>query len=92
MPVDDAALTQELSSALFLFASIAGPPLAIALVVGLLIGLLQAVTQLQDQTMPLTFKVVAVCATLLLMASTLFPPLLAFTEHVLTDFPAMTRF
>ncbi|MBS1064107.1 EscS/YscS/HrcS family type III secretion system export apparatus protein [Gluconobacter wancherniae] len=90
--MDDAALTQELSAALFLFASIAGPPLAIALVVGLVIGLLQAVTQLQDQTMPLTFKVVAVCATLLLMASTLFPPLLAFTEHVLTDFPAMTRF
>ncbi|AOX16629.1 EscS/YscS/HrcS family type III secretion system export apparatus protein [Kozakia baliensis] len=90
--MDESVFTQELSSALFLFASIAGPPLAAALVVGLVVGLLQAVTQLQDQTMPLTFKVVAVCATLLLMASTLFPPLLTFTERLLDDFPAMTRF
>ncbi|MBS0960433.1 MULTISPECIES: EscS/YscS/HrcS family type III secretion system export apparatus protein [Acetobacter] len=90
--MDDASLTQELSSALFLFASIAGPPLAVALIVGLVVGLMQAVTQLQDQTMPLTFKVVAVCATLLLMASTLFPPLLSFTERILNDFPTMTRY
>lgn len=90
--LNDTALTQELQKALFLFASIAGPPLAVAVVVGLMVGLLQAVTQLQDQTMPLTFKVVAVCATLLLMATTLFPPLLTFTESLLDGFPAMTRY
>ncbi|MBO1360447.1 flagellar biosynthetic protein FliQ [Acetobacter sacchari] len=90
--MDDSTLTQQLSDALFLFASIAGPPLAVAVVVGLIIGLLQAVTQLQDQTMPLTFKVVAVCATLLIMATSLFPPLLTFTENMFDDFPAMTKF
>ncbi|GAN55016.1 EscS/YscS/HrcS family type III secretion system export apparatus protein [Tanticharoenia sakaeratensis] len=90
--MDDPTLTEQLSDALFLFASIAGPPLAVAVIVGLVVGLLQAVTQLQDQTMPLTFKVVAVCATLLLMATTLFPPLLTFTERLLDEFPSMTRY
>lgn len=89
--MDDGGLTQQLSAALFLFASIAGPPLLIATVIGIAIGVLQAVTQLQDQTMPLTFKVVAVCATLLLMGGTLLPPLLTFTEHIFDDFPVMTR-
>ena len=84
-------LTDELNTSLMLFATMAGPPLAVALVVGLVVGLLQAATQIQDQTMPLTFKVTAVCATLIILAPTIFPPLLAFTERLLNDFPAMTR-
>ena len=89
--MDQSALTGELNTSLMLFATMAGPPLAVALGVGLVIGLLQAATQIQDQTMPLTFKVTAVCATLLVMAPTLFPPLLAYTERLLDQFPAMTR-
>lgn len=84
-------LTDELNTSLMLFATMAGPPLAVALVVGLVVGLLQAATQIQDQTMPLTFKVTAVCATLIIMAPTIFPPLLAYTERVLDQFPTMTR-
>ena len=89
--MDESALTNELNTALMLFATMAGPPLLVALVVGLVVGLLQAATQIQDQTMPLTFKVTAVCVTLLVMAPTLFPPLLADTERLLDQFPAMTR-
>lgn len=89
--MDHAVLTGELNTALMLFATMAGPPLAVALAVGLIVGLLQAATQIQDQTLPLTFKVTAVCATLMIMAPTLFPPLLAYTERVLDQFPAMTR-
>ncbi|MGI4793701.1 MAG: EscS/YscS/HrcS family type III secretion system export apparatus protein [Janthinobacterium lividum] len=84
-------LTDELSTSLLLFATMAGPPLAVALVVGLIVGLLQAATQIQDQTLPLTFKVTAVCATLVIMAPTLFPPLLAETQRLFDQFPAMTR-
>lgn len=85
-------LTTELQSALFLVGSIAGPPLAVALIIGLAVGLIQAVTQIQDQTMPLTFKVIAVTATLLFMATSLFTPLLVFANHLLDDFPIMTRY
>lgn len=89
--MDTFSLTSELNNTLFLFASIAGPPLLAALVVGLVVGILQAATQIQDQTLPLTFKVIAVCATLVLMAPVIFPPLLANTERLLDQFPAMTR-
>ena len=89
--LSDTMLTDELGTALLLFATMAGPPLAVALVVGLVVGLLQAATQIQDQTMPLTFKVAAVCATLVVLAPAIFPPLLAYTDRLLDDFPAMTR-
>ena len=89
--MDQSMLTDELSTSLLLFATMAGPPLAVALVVGLIVGVLQAATQIQDQTLPLTFKVTAVCATLVIMAPTLFPPLLAETQRLFDQFPAMTR-
>ena len=85
------SLVSELDTALGLFATMAGPPLAVALIVGLVIGLLQAATQIQDQTLPLTFKVVAVCATMLVGSQLIFPPLLIYTERVFDQFPAMTR-
>ena len=84
-------LTNELNTSLMLFATMAGPPLAVALIVGLVVGLLQAATQIQDQTMPLTFKVTAVCATLIILAPMIFPPLLAYTERLLDQIPSMTR-
>lgn len=89
--MDQSLLTDELNTSLMLFATMAGPPLAVALIVGLVVGVLQAATQIQDQTLPLTFKVTAVCATLLIMAPTLFPPLLANAERLFDQFPAMTR-
>ena len=89
--MDQSTLVTELDTALGLFATMTGPPLAVALVVGLVVGLLQAATQIQDQTLPLTFKVVAVFATLLLGSAFIFPPLLAYTEQVFDQFPAMTR-
>lgn len=89
--MDQSALAQQVQDAMLLFLSIAGPPLLAALLVGLVVGLLQAVTQIQDQTMPLTFKVAAVLASLALLSGSIFPPLLAYTERLLDDVPAMTR-
>ena len=89
--MDESQLTQQVQTAMLLFLSMAGPPLLAALVVGLVIGLIQALTQIQDQTMPLTFKVAAVLACLALLSGSIFPPLIAFAQHVLDDFPALTR-
>ena len=89
--MDPSSLAEQVQTAMLLFLSIAGPPLLAALLVGLVVGLLQAMTQLQDQTMPLTFKVAAVLASLALLSGTIFPPLLAYTERLLDDIPAMTR-
>ncbi len=89
--MDPSELAEQLKTAVTLFALIAGPPLGVALAVGLLVGILQAATQIQDQTLPMSFKLVGVFGTLLALAGTLFPPLLAYAQQVLDQFPAMTR-
>lgn len=89
--MDQSSILDYMRTALVLFGTIAGPPLAAAVGVGLLIGLVQAITQIQDQTLPLTFKIVAVLATMAMMAGVLFPPLLVYAERVFDDFPTLTR-
>ena len=72
-----------------LYASL--PPLLGALVVGLLVGILQAVTQVQDQSMPLTFKLLAVVVVLVVGGASLVVPLVRQTEHLFDAFPEATR-
>ena len=84
-------LAEQLQASMALFALIAGPPLAAALVVGLFVGVLQAATQIQDQTLPMTFKLAAVFLVLVAAGATLMPPLVAHTQRLLDDFPALTR-
>jgi type III secretion protein S len=70
---------------------VSSPALLIAITVGVGVGLLQALTQIQDPTLPQAVKLVAV----LLVTITL-GPVLAFqigslTQHILDQFPLMTR-
>jgi type III secretion protein S len=67
------------------------PPLFGALIVGITIGLFQAITQIQDQTLPQIFKILTVFGILVLMASVLLAPLNDLTERVFTDFIEMSR-
>lgn len=54
---------------------IAGPPLAIATVIGFILSVFQALTSIQDQTLTQTTKIVAISATLFLMSYILVAPL-----------------
>ena len=67
------------------------PPLLGALAVGLVVGILQAVTQVQDQSMPLTFKLLAVVVVLVVGGASLVVPLVRQTEHLFDNFSAATR-
>lgn len=49
--------------------TVAGPPLVVALVVGLLISILQATTQIQEQTLSFVPKIIAIIFTLILFGS-----------------------
>lgn len=66
------------------------PPLLAALVAGLGIGIVQAATQLQDQTLPLTVKLLVVVAVLVLFAPVLSAPLIEQAQRIFTEFPALT--
>lgn len=70
---------------------VAGPPLAVAAVVGFVIAMFQGVTSIQDQSLPLTVKIIAVMALLIAFGAALGQPLLALMDEVLRVFPAATR-
>ena len=60
---------------------LAGLPLAVATVAALVVAILQAMTQIQDQNLSQTVKIVAIVATLLIMGPTLVKPLLLRSEQ-----------
>ncbi len=67
------------------------PPLLAAMAVGLIVGILQAVTQVQDQSLPIAFKLLAVIAILALAGPLLVQPLVRLSGQLFDGFPAMTR-
>jgi type III secretion protein S len=83
-----AQLTAEMLRLVLLLAM---PALLVAMSVGLIVGLLQAVTQVQDQTLALAAKILAVGATIVFFGPVLALPLLRLTERLLADFPVLTR-
>jgi type III secretion protein S len=67
------------------------PPLGVAMVICLFVSILQAATQIQDQVLPQTIKLIAVVATLAVFGAVLAAPLIQYTDQILADFPALTR-
>lgn len=67
------------------------PPLLTAMVVGLLVGIVQAITQVQDQSLPMTFKLLAVILVLALAGPTLTVPLVRQASQIFDSFPTMIR-
>ncbi|MGY3238059.1 type III secretion protein S [Bradyrhizobium sp. USDA 4472] len=88
--MDEASILTHLSRSLVLFMIWVLPPLLAALVAGLGVGIVQAATQLQDQTLPLTVKLLVVVAVLVLFAPVLSAPLIEQAQHIFTEFPALT--
>lgn len=85
------AFIDHLSASLTLFLLMVGPPLVAALAVGLVVGVIQAATQIQDQSMPLIFKLITVLAVLAATSSLVFPPLVQQTVQALDEFASLTR-
>ncbi|WP_027535594.1 EscS/YscS/HrcS family type III secretion system export apparatus protein [Bradyrhizobium sp. WSM3983] len=88
--MDEASILTHMSRSLVLFMIWVLPPLIAAVVVGLGVGIIQAATQLQDQTLPLTVKLLVVVAVIALFSPVLSAALISEAEQVFTDFPALT--
>lgn len=84
-------LLQYTQSVLIIVLYLSMPPILVATVVGLIVGLLQALTQIQDQTLPFAIKLLAVIVAIILTAPWLTSGLLEYTDRVFTDFPLVTR-
>ena len=70
---------------------LAGPALLIAGVLGLGLGILQAVTQIQDQTLPAVLKIVVISIGLFVLGGRMAIPLHDRTLEVFASFPTMVR-
>lgn len=89
--MNESTIIQHFQTAMQIVAMLCLPPLLVAMAVGLVIAILQAATQIQDQTMPLTMKVIAVGLTLSIFGGSLTQPLVEHARRVFEDFPALTR-
>lgn len=70
---------------------LSAPALLVAIVVGFGVGLVQALTQIQDQTLPQAIKLVAVMLVLLVLGPLLGMKVVDLAEQMLDNFPAWTR-
>ncbi len=85
------ALIDQLHAMVGIVLIMALPPLLGAIAVGLVIGILQAVTQVQDQSLPIAFKLLAVILILVLFGPLLVAPLVRQSGQLFDSFPSMTR-
>ena len=65
---------------------LAGVPLAVATAAGVVVSFLQAITQVQDQTLGQTVKIVVIALTFLLVSGFLVAPLYQSTVSVFDTF------
>ena len=84
-------LIAQLQSMLGIVLFMSLPPLLAAMAVGLIVGILQAVTQVQDQSLPIAFKLLAVIVILALAGQALVMPLIRLSSQLFDSFPMMTR-
>jgi flagellar biosynthetic protein FliQ len=76
-------------NAVMLALLLAGPFLAVALVVGLVVSVLQAVTQIQEQTLAFVPKLVGVSAVFLLALPWIIQLLVKYTTELFRSIPSM---
>lgn len=88
MSFDLIRLTQD---ALWLLLLLSAPPILAATVAGLLVSFLQAITQIQDQTLAFSVKLIVIFITLFLTGGLIGESLFQFAERIFSTFPAMSN-
>lgn len=81
-------VTELCRSAVIMTLMISAPVLAVAVVVGLSISILQAVTSIQDQTVSIIPKIVAMLATMLYVLPWTLTQLVDFSTRIIGGIPA----
>jgi len=72
--------------ALLLILILSGPPILISMALGLFVAVFQAATQIQEQTLSFTVKLVAVIMTLILMGGFLSGQIMQFASNIFSNF------
>jgi len=72
--------------ALLLILILSGPPILISMSFGLFVAIFQAATQIQEQTLSFTVKLVAVIMTLILMGGFLSAQIMQYANTIFENF------
>ncbi len=75
--------------ALMLILILSGPPIIISMILGLFVAIFQAATQIQEQTLSFTVKLVAVVLTILILGGWLGAQVIQYTEKIITLIPLL---
>jgi len=67
---------------------LSGPPVLISMFFGLGVAIFQTATQIQEQTLSITVKLVAVTLVLIILGSWLGGQILGFAQTIFNNFPA----
>ena len=77
------------SQAMSVSLKVAGPLLLTALVVGLVVSIFQAVTQIQEQSLSLIPKIMAVAGVMSVLGPWMLGQLVSYTAALFTSIPSM---
>ena len=80
-------VTQLAYQGLLLILILSAPPILVSMFFGLIVAIFQAATQIQEQTLSFTVKLVAVTLTLMLMGAWLGAQILTFAGNIFKNFP-----
>lgn len=72
---------------LLLILILSAPPILISMFFGILVAIFQAATQIQEQTLSFTIKLVAVTLTLMFLGQWLGGKIMAFANGIFVNFP-----
>jgi type III secretion protein S len=72
--------------ALLLILILSGPPILISMLFGLIVAIFQAATQIQEQTLSFTVKLVAVILTLVMMGGFLSAQITQYAQTIFQNF------
>lgn len=89
--MSDAMVLDIAREALMVSAKVAGPILAVALVVGTVISLLQAITQVQEMTLTFVPKVLGIGFVLMVAGGWMLNELVEFTQGLYDSVPGLLR-
>ena len=80
-----------INEALMLVLVLSGPPMMVALGVGLVISVFQATTQIQEQTLSQVPKMIAVFVTLALSGYWMMSLMMRFAQNLFYNFPNIVQ-
>lgn len=89
--MNSATIVHHAGTAVLLVLLLSLPPIIVATVVGVLVSLVQALTQIQEQTLPFAIKLIAVVIVMVATAPWLGSQLSEYTVRIFDQFPIITR-